>query len=212
MSKKDFKIKEITSWHIIEDCLAEKTASGYKMALIESEKLLQDALKQAGYPGKNGDERIASSGHLFSNIKKLKSARDKAEIVLRELDYNLNSLEVEEATKAYHQALMDIKTNPDAHLGFFDRIWALITYYIPSKKKLFFTLAGISVGTLLFIVFLADTKTGRNFATSIVDFAHFVFSWVITTAILIIAVITIITLTILYFENKRKGQSQEYEL
>ncbi|NTU69794.1 hypothetical protein HGB13_03175, partial [bacterium] len=35
MTKKDFEIKELTSWNIIEECLAEKTASGYKMAMIE---------------------------------------------------------------------------------------------------------------------------------------------------------------------------------
>lgn len=212
MAKKNFKIKEITSWHIIEDCLAEKTASGYKLTLIEAEKLLQDALKKAGYPGKNGDERIASSQHLFSNVKKIKIARDKAKIVLKELDYNLNSLEVEDAAKSYHQALMDVKTNPDAQLGIFDRFWALVTYYIPSKKKLFFTVSGVVLGFLLLIVFLADTEPGKNTTKAIIDFAHFIFSWVITTAILIIAIVTIITLTILYFENKRKNQSQEYDL
>jgi len=212
MNKKDFKIKETTSWHIVEECLAEKTASGYKMALIESEKLLQGALKNAGYPGKNDDERIVSAQHLFSNLKKLKIARDKTEIVIGELNYNLNSMEVEEACKSYHQALMDIESNPDAKLGIFGRINAIVTYYIPSKKKLFFMSSGIILGILLFIIFLADTKTGQNLANKIVDFAHFVFGWVITGAILVIAIITLITLTILYFENKRKNQSREFDL
>lgn len=212
MGKKDFKIKEVTSWNIVEECLAEKTPSGYKMALIESEKILQYSLKKAGYPGKNGDERIISAEANFTNIKKLKKARDVTKIVLEELNYNLNSLEVEEASKAYHQALMDIEGNPDAQLNIIQRVKALITYYIPSKKKLIFGVSGTVLGILLFIVFLADTKAGNSLAKSIVDLAHFIFSWVIIGAILVIGIVTIITLTILYFERKRKGEVTDIEL
>jgi hypothetical protein len=212
MSKKDIKIKESTSWNIVEECLAEKTASGYKMAMIEAEKILQDAIKKAGYPGKTNDERIATSSKNFSNIRKLKKAREISKTVLSELNYSLNSIEVEEAAKSYHQAVTDIEENPDAQLGLIQRFSALINYYIPSKKNLFLKSLILIISILLFIVFLADTKPGQNLAKSIVSLAHFAFSWVLTTALLVGAVVVIVTITILYFENKRKGRPQEYDL
>lgn len=212
MSKNDIKIKESASWNIVEECLKEKTASGYKMAMIEAEKILQDAIKKAGYPGKTNDERIATSSKNFSNIRKLKKAREIHKTVLNELDYSLNSLEVEESAKSYHQALADIEGNPDAQLGLIQRISALVSYYIPSKKNLFLKILISVVSILLFIVFLADTKPGQELAKSIVNIAHFAFSWVLTTTLLIGAVVIIITITILYFENKRKGSPQEYDL
>jgi len=212
MSKKDFKITEVVNWQIVEDCMNEKTTAGYKMALIEADKLLDNALKEAGYPGKTTEERIFSAKSNFSNIRNLRKAREKRKMVLNELSYNLNSIEVEETVKWYHQALLDIEGNPEAKLSIVGRILALIKYYIPSKKK-FATKALIYfVSAVLLVKFLAKTKLGQTLAAKIVSFADFVFSWVITVAILIIAVVTIITLTILYFEKRKKEEKQEFEL
>lgn len=209
---KDFKTTEVINWQIIEDCMAEKTASGYKLALIEADKLLDKALRDAGYPGKNIEERITQAKNNFSNLKTLKKAREKRNLVLRELSYNLNSIDVEEAVKFYHQALLDIEGNPEAKLSLMGRIWALINYYIPSKKKLFFKTLLYFVSVLLIVVFLADTKTGRNISQSIVNLSHFIFGWVLMVSVLVIAVITIITLSILYFEKRQKTDKQDFEL
>ncbi len=209
---KDFKITEVINWQIIEDCMAEKTASGYKMALIEADKLLDKALKDAGYPGKNIEEKITQARANFSNIKNLKKAREKRNLVLKELSYNLNSIDIEEAVKWYHQAVLDIEGNPEAQLSIIGRILALAKYYIPSKKKFITKVLIYFVVAVLLVKFLAKTRLGQNLAAKIVAFSDFVFSWVITVAILIIAVVTIITLTILYFEKRKKQEKQEFDL
>ena len=209
---KDFKETLVINWQIIDDCLAENTVSGYKMALIEADKLLDNSLKKAGYPGKNIEERINSAKSLFSNIKSLKKAREKEKTVLEELSYNLNSLEVEEAAKAYYQALLDIEGNPEAKLSILGRIFASISYYIPSKKKFFAKILIYFVSVLLAVVFLADTKTGQKISAWIISFSHFVFGWVLMVFILLGAVITIVTLSLLYFEKRKKDDKQEFDL
>lgn len=209
---KDFKITEVISWQIIEDCMAEKTASGYKLALIEADKLLDKALKDAGYPGKNIEERITQARANFSNIKNLKKAREKRNLVLKELSYNLNSIDIEEAVKWYHQAVLDIEGNPEAQLGLWGRIMALATYYIPSKKKFFGKIFLYFVSFVLIVVFLAHTKTGQRIAGGVISFVDFIFNWVLTVVILVIAVVTIVTLSILYFEKRKKQEKQEFDL
>lgn len=209
---KDFKITEVINWQIIEDCMAEKGASGYKMALIEADKLLDKALKDAGYPGKSIEERIDSGKANFSNLKNLKKAREKRNLVLNELSYNLNSIEVEEAVKAYHQALLDIEGNPEAKLNLVGRALALIKYYIPSKRKFLGKILIYFVSIILLVKFLAKTKTGQNITQGVVSFSDFVFNWVITVVILVAAVVTIVTLSILYFEKRKKQEKREFDL
>lgn len=204
MAKKDFKITEVTSWQIVQDCLAEKTASGYKMAMIEAEKILDKALTGAGYPGKNTEEKITSASAHFSNLKTLKKAREKHKTILKELSYNLSSIDVEEALKAYHQAVLDIEGNPEAKLNFIQKIFAFISYYIPSKKRLVKRVILGTTGFFLGVIFLADTKMGQSLTKSIVSFSHFMFSWVLGIFLTISAVVTIVTLTILYFEKRKK--------
>lgn len=210
---KDFKETLVINWQIVDDCLAEKTASGYKMALIEADKLLDKALKDAGYPGKNIEERINSAKSNFTNLKGLKSAREKRNLVLKDLTYNLNSIEVEEAIKFYHQALLDIEGNPEAKLNLYERILAQIRYYIPSKKKFFWKIFLYFFSVLLIIIFLSDTKTGQRITQKIVNLSHFIFGWVLMVIILTVAVLTIIILSILYFEKRRKeNEKQEFDL
>ncbi|OIP22632.1 hypothetical protein AUJ93_03630 [bacterium CG2_30_33_46] len=208
---KDFKVTEVINWQIVEDCLAEKTASGYKMALIEADKLIDNALIKAGYPGKDIIERINSAKSKFSNIKNFKKAREHRSLVLNELSYNLNSIEVEEAVKFYHQAFIDIEGNPEAKLNFFERILALVTYYIPSKSGLIKNIFIYTIVSIFIILFLADSKLGQSITKGIVDFTHFMVIRVLVLILVIIAIVTIITLSILYFE-KRKKQTKEFDL
>lgn len=212
MSNKDFKITELINWQIVEDCMAEKTSSGYKLALIEADKLLDKALRDAGYPGKNIEERITQAKANFSNVKNLKKAREKRNLVLKELSYNLNSIDVEDAVKSYHQALLDIEGNPEAKLSLLEQIMAQVSYYVPSKKKFFWKTLLYCVSILLIIVFLADTKTGQKISQSIVNLSHFIFGWVLMVFILVASVITIITLSILYFEKRKKTDKEEFDL
>lgn len=212
MGKKGFKITEVVNWQIVEDCMNDKTASGYKMALIEADKLLDNALKNAGYPGKSIEERIDQAKPNFTNIKNLKKAREKRNLVLDELQYNLNSIDVEEAVRWYHQALLDIEGNPEAKLNLIERVFAQIKYYIPSKKKFAAKVLGLFVFTVLFVEFLAKTGPGQKLASGFVSFSHFLFKWVLTVVLVVIAVVTIVTLSILYFEKRKKQDKQDFEL
>ena len=107
---------------------------------------------------------------------------------------------------------MDIEGNPEAKLNLTKRIIAQIGYYIPSKKKLVTRTLIIFVLAVLLVVFLADTSPGQTVASGIVTFSHFLFKWVLTVTLLVIAVVTIITLSILYFEKRKKQEKQDYEL
>ena len=108
---------------------------------------------------------------------RLKKAREKRTLVLRELSYNLNSIDVEESVKFYHQALLDIEGNPEAKLNLMGQILALISYYIPSKKKLFFKivflvkiLIGKSKKLNIFYIFLIIKISNGNANSNLIKY------------------------------------------
>jgi hypothetical protein len=61
------------NWQSVESALEEGSSSGYKIAVLETAKLLSQALEEQNFSGKNFEERLNSAGKML--IKPLKSAK-----------------------------------------------------------------------------------------------------------------------------------------
>lgn len=190
-------------WKKVEDYLSQKTPSSLILALLEAGKLLDYHLSHKGYPGKNLEEKIAFGRERFSNLQKLVEAlRIKNEIISK-INYKLTTLDLEEGISAFKQAIIDLEQSPKK-LTLFDQAYLYFTYFFPQKLKSSRRLIIYIFLFFLAVWFFANTSLGRTISGAVVFLANWIFSWVFAIFLLILAAITIIVISILYFEKRRR--------
>lgn len=93
-------------WHELQrHCAQEAT---WPMAIIDADKLLDDALKRSHYKGKTMGERLVSAQRdIISNDKVWFSHKLRNKIVHE--DIKLNKRDVQSALKGYLEALHDLR-------------------------------------------------------------------------------------------------------
>jgi hypothetical protein len=95
-----------THWKNIEkECIQNP-----KGALLEADKLLDEALRLKGYQGSLG-EKLKASGPLFSNINGVWTAHKLRNRIAHELDMQLTPTEAESALQQFKKALKDLGVN-----------------------------------------------------------------------------------------------------
>ncbi|MFC1686693.1 hypothetical protein ACFLZS_02075 [Patescibacteria group bacterium] len=196
------KVKEEINWSIVKEALDEGTVSGYKMAVIEAGKILDNILKQKGYPGKDTKDRILNARDNFHNLEGLLNAHKLRKNLTSNLEYQLTSIQVEDAVNAYHQAVIDLTSSEKAKLGIFQKTRMTLRYYLPGKKRLIgFVLSGFFL-FLLIVLILADTQFGRDFIQGVVGVTHFIFSWIMIMVLVVIGMGIIVIASLFYFERR----------
>lgn len=85
-----------------------KNEGGWVQALIEADKLLDDALKKSGYKGKTMGERLVSASRTFSNKDSTWAAHKLRNRVVHETSVKLRSKHVHGAIKAFGKSLKDL--------------------------------------------------------------------------------------------------------
>lgn len=82
--------------------------SGWVQAVIEADKLLDDALKKSGYKGKTMGERLVSASRAFTNKDKTWAAHKLRNKVVHETSVKLRSNHVRGAIRAFGRSLKDL--------------------------------------------------------------------------------------------------------
>ncbi len=202
------KIKEEINWSIVKEALEEGTISGYKIAVIEAGKILEKLLEQKGYPGRTTRERILNARDYFHNLEGLLRAEKIRQNLVNNLEYQLTSLQVEDAINAYHQAVIDLNSNEKANLNLFQKAKLSLKYYLPSKKKFLTVVLGSIFLFLLMVLILADTSIGRSFIQGVVGITHFIFSWIMIIILIIVGMGIIIIASLFYFEKRNANRTR----
>jgi len=183
-------------WGEVERALKEHTASGYKMACIEAQKVFYYLLRSKGYPTRNMKNVLAIFGWKLSDKKALQNALEKTELIKNSFEYTLSSFETEDIIAAYAKAIEDFshaKTlSWQRKVGlFWDNFISIKSSF--SKKLL--------VGIILFFVLvklLASTSFGLVVVNAVVAVANFFFSWflvvIVGAGILVFVIFGIMTL------------------
>lgn len=95
--------KELTDWERILTRFKEEREIGWKMSLIDADRLLKQKIEELKKEGKNFDERI-------SNLEEIKEAKKVLKKVLEE--EKISKSEIEKAVLAYHRAYQLLDQKP----------------------------------------------------------------------------------------------------
>lgn len=93
-------------WAEIET-MAE-TEAGWVQAIIEADKLLDDALKKSGYKGKTMGERMVSASRAFSKKDSAWAAHKLRNKVVHETGVKLRQQHTKGALRSFRRALEDL--------------------------------------------------------------------------------------------------------
>jgi hypothetical protein len=190
-------------WGEVERALKEHTASGYKMACIEAQKVFYHLLKQKGYPTKNMKQVLTIFGWKLTNKKALQSALEKTELIKNSFDYTLSSFETEDIVASYAKAIQDFSGAKS--LSWQRKVGLFWDNYLSIKSS--FAKKAI-IGIILFFVvvkLLSSTKFGVTLLSATVALSNFFFSWflvvIVGAGILVFVVFGLMTL---FEKNKSK--------
>lgn len=190
-------------WASVERALEEGTFSGYKMAVVETEKIFRQVLEDKKIPGKTPEKQIEYIKSLINLPQRLKASRATYQKIINQPHFEINRDETKDTIAAYYQTITDLAQGPKERLGLAQR-WqmrlARFWYKAPQQIKKF----GIYLAIFAFVtLFLAKTSPGQETANILVGLANFmVFRIFLTLAI--ISLVVLIIFGVLYFRQRRK--------
>lgn len=199
--------KEKNKWHEVEADLKEKTQCGYKMALLDSDKLLRRVLKEKGYPGKDLKKQLFWAGINLKGRAELKDALKKKEEILSEQNYRLSSFELEDYLSAYKKAIDWILSARSITLK--RRVGLYFENYFFLKNTSITKVLIIALTIFFGIKFLSSTQTGKNVVVKIVEVDNLLFDWLKVLLIIGLALAAVVLASFLYLDKKKKVKIKE---
>ncbi len=109
-----FKFKRSTSkpksflkdWKKIEGFLKKGASADLKLAIVEADKILEEALKNLGYQGENIKERLEQiSKEVYPNLEDLKYAHKIRNRIVHEKNFSLSKAKAEAVLRIYEDFL-----------------------------------------------------------------------------------------------------------
>jgi len=108
-SKDICKRRSLMAWKQIQKRLKTGKADRLKLAILEADRILNEILKMAGYPGKNLDERLEQADSAqISNIEELRQAHKLKNRLVSEPDFVITRNEAEIIIDIYKKALQEL--------------------------------------------------------------------------------------------------------
>ena len=93
-------------WQEITEMTSTKAT--WFQAIVEGDKLLEEALKQANYGGKSTADRMVKANRAFSDPDSAWKAHKIRNKVVHETDFKLKKAHVNQAMSGFRQALKDL--------------------------------------------------------------------------------------------------------
>ena len=104
LDKQYFKKK----WEEIEKAANMKSEMGYKMAIIEADKLLDDAFKKLMMPGSDMGSRLKVIIYKYPNLRKVWEAHIVRNKIAHESSFKLYDSTAKKSLNTYKEALKEI--------------------------------------------------------------------------------------------------------
>lgn len=189
-------------WQLIENLLNEGTMSGYKLAVIETEKILQVVLDDKNFPGKNISKQIENARVVLENFDKLNYSRAMYNKIIKESAFDISSEDTKEIIAGYYKAISDIIKMESKDVELKEKVNLLLQrhfYNFPARIRNSFVLIFIF---LLAIFISTETATGQSIFIIISNFSQFVF-YKLIPIILALAVLGGIIIGGLYYWKRK---------
>jgi hypothetical protein len=94
-------------WQRIEQ-LQSQGETGWQVAIFEADKLLDQALKEAGYPGQTMGDRLKDARSAFRNTDHVWQAHKLRNRLAHEHDIRLNTIVVARSLRQFKAGLKDL--------------------------------------------------------------------------------------------------------
>ncbi len=190
------------NWSAVEKALAEGTFSGYKIGILETEKLLGDFLKEKQIPGREIENKMKYVHHFLSLPDKLDYSRNIYERIIHEPHFEISREETKQVVSGYWQAMLDIEEAVQA-LTSWEKISMRLKYAFGMIARQIRNIFSAILGLSLLIWVLGETSVGRTVAGAIVKGNHFfIFKFLFWTVIVLISLLLLGG--IFYFVTSRK--------
>jgi hypothetical protein len=97
-----------SAWLSIEQGLQKDDAASHLKSILDADKLVDKALREAGIPGNSFGERLKKSGDKFSSLNSLWHAHKLRNALAHEHGFTVNYDQAKRALAAFKQALQDL--------------------------------------------------------------------------------------------------------
>lgn len=189
----------------VRKALSEGTVSGYKLAVLEINKIFQQQLSHKKYSAQTKAKQFEKALSVVKNPEKLIYARTMKRKICQEPGFDIGKEDTEEIIKAYWNAIIDINHDLNLNMCFREKIVSWFRYFYPKPlkflKKFFIGIGVLVAGTL----FLADVSWGRKLALGWVDFVHFIiFKFLIVLGVILALGLTVFGVVML-IKHKMEG-------
>lgn len=195
-------------WTAVEEAEAEQTPSGYKLALLEAAKLLDERLRAERVPGKTFAERTQAAHFHFTKPDQLNRAAVYVEGLRNGVTGGLAPERAKTYLQSFRQAVADMNDLSQAR----DSLGAQLRLYLGMLKGkqrwLVRGLAGLG-GFLLIVLLLADTGVGRGVVEGIVSLVHELLGLFIGLLIAIGAILAAVLGSAVYLDHHRGGRIRD---
>ncbi|PIV38471.1 MAG: hypothetical protein COS30_01865 [Candidatus Portnoybacteria bacterium CG02_land_8_20_14_3_00_45_8] len=190
------------NWSAVEKALAEGTFSGYKIGVLETEKIFADLLKSKQIPGSTIERQIKYIEKYLSLRDKLDYSRHIYERIINEPHFALAREETKQIISGYWQAMLDIEEAVQS-LSRWEKITLRLKYIwnLTAKNLRNVLLAVLAASALIWL--LSETSAGKKTALFIVSANHFFIFKVLLWTLIVIASLLALG-GILYFTTRSK--------
>ncbi len=102
--------RTLRAWKQIKKRLKTRETNQLKLAILEADKVLNEILRMAGYPGRNIDERLQQiTSAQLSNIEEILQVHKIRNRIANEPDFIITSNEAEIAIDIYKKAFQELR-------------------------------------------------------------------------------------------------------
>lgn len=194
--------KNLNPWQKIDKYLKENTESSFKVAIIEANKIFEEALLSKNLPGKNIKEKLSDIKEIFDDLEKIKKARKTFVKIIKEFDYSPSPETTKETLTVFYQATLDLEEVKP-------KKFTALKNFLKKKSKINFkkTAKKIIIALFLFfllVLFLADTPSGNRLTEIMVNITHFFFQKIVPIILIITGLFVIVVGTLFYLEKRKR--------
>jgi len=190
------------NWSAVEKALAEGSFSGYKIGILETEKLFSEFLKNKQIPGRHVENKIKYIHRFLSLPDKLDYGRHLFKRIIHEPHFEISREETKQIISGYWQALLDIEEAIES-LSLAEKIILRGRYVLGIVLKNLRRIFLVILAAAALIWALGETGFGRKFTEVVVKVNHFFIFKILFWATIILGVLVVLG-GILYFISGRK--------
>jgi hypothetical protein len=192
-------------WTAVEEAEAEKTVTGYKLALLEAAKLLDERLQAERVPGRSFAERVQAAHFHFTKPNQVNRAAAYVEGLRSGVTGGLTKDRAKTYLQDFRQGVADMNDLSQSR----DSAAAQARLYLGLLKGrqrwLLRGLIGLG-GFLVVVLILADTKVGQVLVDGVVGLVHGLFGLIVALLIALGAVLLVVLGTAVYLDRHRSGR------